>query len=152
MDIQLKPIAFVISPRVTTEDDNWGSVESALVLDESLPDESLDGIEAFSHLEIIFHFHQVNKERIVAGSRHPRENRGWPKCGILAQRGSVRPNLLGSTIVQLIRRENRKLIVKGLDAVNGTPVVDIKPVLKEFLPKEPIEQPSWSTEIMKNYW
>jgi tRNA (Thr-GGU) A37 N-methylase len=64
----------------------------------------------------------------------------------------VRPNRLGLTVVRILRREGRSLFVEGLDAVDGTPVLDIKPVLQEFLPRGPIRQPDWSHEIMKAYW
>ncbi len=150
--MKLNPIAVVHSPRDGTEDDNWGQVESVIELDSSFKEESFDGIESFSHLEIIFFFHKVKEEKIVMDARHPRNNQEWPKCGIFAQRGNIRPNRLGSTIVRLIRRERRKLVVSGLDAISGTPIVDIKPVMKEFLPKGPIDQPVWSIELMKNYW
>ena len=84
--------------------------------------------------------------------RHPRGNRDWPEVGIFAQRNKDRPNHLGLTIVNVIKHDGRSLFVKGLDAINGTPVLDIKPVLAEFLPHEPIRQPDWSHELMKDYW
>jgi len=59
---------------------------------------------------------------------------------------------LGATIVKIIKREGSQLFVQGLDAIDGTPVLDIKPVMKEFLPREEVRQPEWATELMKNYW
>ena len=85
-------------------------------------------------------------------SRHPRENMDWPKVGLFAQRNKDRPNHIGSTIVRIIKREGRSLFVQGLDAVDGTPVLDIKPVMVEFLPREAVIQPEWSHELMKDYW
>ncbi len=117
-----------------------------------MPTLALDGIEAFSHLEIIYHFHLVPKEKAIARSRHPRGNMAWPKVGSFAQRNKSRPNLLGSTIVELVKKENRQLFVKNLDAIHGTPVLDIKPVMKEFLPKFQVHQPEWATELMRYYW
>jgi tRNA (Thr-GGU) A37 N-methylase len=72
--------------------------------------------------------------------------------GIFAQRGKGRPNRLGVTIVEVIRREGRALTVAGLDAIDGSPVLDIKPVMAEFLPRTPVRQPEWSRELMRNYW
>ncbi len=118
----------------------------------SLPEESLDGIETFSHAEIVFTFDQVADEKEFSLSRHPRGNKDWPKVGIFAQRNKDRPNHLGLTIVSIVKREGRSLLVKGLDAVNNTPVLDIKPVFAEFLPRETIRQPEWSHELMKDYW
>ncbi len=152
MLMQLKPIGYIKSPRKTPEDDNWGKVVSLITLEDNMPQESLDGIELFSHADIIFYFHLVKAEKIEHGSRHPRNDVTLPKMGIFAQRGKNRPNQLGVTTVKIIKREGNTLYVSGLDAVDGTPVIDIKPVMKEFLPRESVEQPSWVSEIMRNYW
>lgn len=151
-ETKLTPIARVHNTRLTTKDDDWGGLVSEIVLDPSLPQESLDGLDAFSHAEILFHFHLVEESEIISGARHPRENPDWPKVGIFAQRGRLRPNRLGLTVVRILRREGRSLFVEGLDAVNGTPVLDIKPVMDEFLPRGPVRQPDWSHEVMKDYW
>jgi tRNA (adenine37-N6)-methyltransferase len=151
-EIVVRPVAWVRNTRLTTEDDTWGGLVSEIVLDPSLPMESLDGLDEFSHAEIIFCFHLVDGSDIVYGARHPRENPDWPKIGIFAQRGRVRPNRLGLTVVRLLRMEGRSLFVEGLDAVDGTPVLDIKPVMAEFLPSGPIRQPDWSHKLLKDYW
>lgn len=150
--IELKPIGYVKNSRSEVEDDDWGDVVSVIGLEESLPEESLLGIEEFSHVEIIYYFHLVHDTKIETGARHPRNNPGWPKVGILSQRGKNRPNRLGATIVRILKRDGRNLQVLGLDAINGTPILDIKPVMREFLPREKIHQPEWATELMKNYW
>jgi tRNA-Thr(GGU) m(6)t(6)A37 methyltransferase TsaA len=149
-DILIKPIGFVTNNRIEPIDDNWSSVESVIELADDLPDECFDGIEEFSHLEIIYHFDKSTKTFI--GSEHPRENKDYPKVGIFAQRKKDRPNHIGATIVNLIRRDCRKLIVKNLDAINGTPIIDIKPVFNEYLPKGDVKQPKWTNDLMKNYW
>lgn len=150
--ISLSPIAAVKNNRIEVEDDNWGEVISVIELDASIPDEALSEIESFSHVEVIYYFHQVPDSKIETGARHPRNNAGWPKVGILSQRGKNRPNRLGTTMVKVLRREGRHLHVQGLDAIDGTPVLDIKPVMREFLPREEVRQPEWATELMKNYW
>ena len=109
-------------------------------------------MEEFSHAEVIYYFHRVEEQKIVTGARHPRNNPDWPKVGILAQRGKNRPNRLGLARVKIVRKEGRTLYVEGLDAIDGTPVIDIKPVMKEFIPREEVRQPEWSRELMKNYW
>lgn len=149
---QLAPIAFVKNNRAQIVDDNWGGEVSVIELDPSLPEEALFGLEGFSHAEIFFLFHLVPGEKIESGARHPRNNRDWPRVGILSQRGKNRPNRLGATIVKVLKRDGRKLHVQGLDAVDGTPILDIKPVMREFLPREEVHQPEWATELMKNYW
>lgn len=150
--IELSPIGWVRNSRKEIEDDNWGDVMSIIELDSSLPEDALFEIESFSHVEVIYYFHLVEENKIEKGSRHPRNNKEWPRVGILSQRGKNRPNRLGATIVKVLKREGRQLHVQGLDAVDGTPILDIKPVIKEFLPREEVRQPEWATELMKNYW
>jgi tRNA-Thr(GGU) m(6)t(6)A37 methyltransferase TsaA len=150
--ITLEPIGHVRSHRTDLRDDDWGDVTARIELSDDLPTDSLDGLEAFSHAEVIFHFDRVPEDKIERGARHPRENTAWPKVGIFAQRGKNRPNRLGSTIVRIVRRSERVLEVLGLDAIEGTPVLDIKPVMQEFLPREAVRQPAWSHELMKSYW
>lgn len=150
--IHIKPIAVVKSTRKEIEDDNWGDVTSIIELAERFSEEALAEIETFSHAEIIYYFHLVDENKIETGSRHPRNNKNLPKVGIFAQRGKNRPNKIGSTMVKILKREGKQLYVQGLDAIDGTPILDIKPVMQEFLPRENIRQPAWATELMKNYW
>ena len=150
MEIIVKPIGYVRNARKEVEDDNWGEVVSEIVIE--IGEESLQGLEDFSHAEVIFYFDQVDENKIVTGARHPRNNTEWPKVGILAQRGKNRPNRIGLTTVSILRHEKNVLFVSGLDAVDGTPILDIKPVIQEFQPRGKIRQPAWAVELMKNYW
>ena len=152
MQISIVPIAKVNNNRKAIEDDNWGSVISTIELSENMSESCLEGINEFSHLEIIFFFDKVADDNIQFEARHPRNNKEYPKVGIFAQRGKNRPNKLGVTIVELLERKNKKLIVKGLDAIDGTPIIDIKPVMKEFMPKGEVKQPNWSICLMDRYW
>jgi tRNA-Thr(GGU) m(6)t(6)A37 methyltransferase TsaA len=150
--IVLQPIGIVRNSRHLVEDDQWGGIVSEIEVTEPFGPEGLTGIEEFSHAEVIFYFHQVEEQKIVTGARHPRNNPAWPPVGIWAQRGKNRPNRLGLTVVKILQREGKRLTVEGLDAIDGTPVVDIKPVMREFLPQEAIRQPAWATELMTQYW
>jgi tRNA-Thr(GGU) m(6)t(6)A37 methyltransferase TsaA len=150
--ITLSPIGIVKNTRRIIEDDHWGGIVSVIELDSSFTEEALLQIEEFSHIEIIYYFHLVEDSKIETSARHPRNNKDWPKAGIFAQRGKNRPNRLGATIAKIIKREGIQLFVQGLDAIDGTPVLDIKPVMKEFLPREEVSQPEWATDLMKNYW
>ncbi|MEK4246549.1 SAM-dependent methyltransferase [Psychrobacillus sp. FSL K6-2684] len=145
-------IGTVHNTRKTPEDDYWGQVVSEIRLNNDWDVTSLDGIDAFSHAEIIFLFHLVSDDKIQYTARHPRNNTDYPKVGIFAQRGKNRPNKIGLTTVELIKREGLSIFVKGLDAIDGTPVLDIKPVMNEFLPKGEVKQPNWSADLMSNYW
>lgn len=152
MKVEIRSIATVYNTRIDIIDDFWGDIISVIKLDDDIPEDALEGIDSFSHAEIIFIFDKTLSAKPVLGSEHPRENKAWPKVGIFAQRKKNRPNFIGTTICEIIRRDGKSLYVKKLDAIDGTPVVDIKPVMKEFLPQSTIEQPAWSNELMKDYW
>lgn len=146
----INPIGFVKNIRTGKSDKNWGTIHSTIELTNDFSSDALNGIESFSHLEILFSFHK--SEKIVSGSEHPRGDNKYPKVGIFAQRKKDRPNHIGATIVNLIRKEEKSLIVSNLDAINGTPIIDIKPVFQEYMPKGAIKQPDWAKELMKEYW
>jgi len=148
----MSPVGYVRAARSTPVDDFWGGTTAMIELADGFEEDSLAGLESFSHAEILYVFHQVRLEKIVTGARYPRNNTAWPKVGIFAQRGKNRPNRIGTTLVPVLRREGRRLYVADLDAIDGTPVLDIKPVLREFLPRSEVRQPDWATELMRDYW
>ncbi|NUM53569.1 MAG: SAM-dependent methyltransferase [Candidatus Hydrogenedentes bacterium] len=152
MNFTVRTIGMVYNSRKDVVDDGWAMIPSQIRLNDELPDESLNGIEEFSHIEIVYIFHKALESNPVLGAEHPRENANWPKVGIYAQRKKARPNFIGCTIAKLIRREGRNLFVERLDAIDGTPVLDIKPVMREFLPDGEVRQPQWAEELMRNYW
>ena len=151
MDIILKPIATVKNSRTTPIDDNWTAIISEIELVPGMPDEMFNSIEDFSHLEIIYYFDKVGDADIVFSGR-PRGNPAYPLAGILAQRKKDRPNKIGLCTVELVEHNNRTIKVRNLDAIDGTAVLDIKPVFKEFQAKGEIKQPAWVSDLMKNYW
>lgn len=150
--IELKPIGYVDAVRPHAEDDFWGGEQSWITLVESFGADALLGLSDFSHVEILYFFHEVADAKIITGARHPRNNPLWPAVGIFAQRGKNRPNRLGSTICRLLRVEGTRILVAELDAIDKTPVLDIKPVMSNFLPRETVRQPAWSHELMRQYW
>jgi tRNA-Thr(GGU) m(6)t(6)A37 methyltransferase TsaA len=151
MNIHSTPIGTVRNARLTPIDDNWEAIISEIELAEHIPTEAFYHIADFSHLEIIYYFNQVlTIDMLFAG--HPRGNLNYPKVGIFAQRKRDRPNAIGLCTVELLAHQGRIIQVKYLDAINGTPVLDIKPVFKEFQPKGKIIQPDWVNDLMKNYW
>lgn len=151
-EIVMRPIGFVRAARDEAEDDFWGGSTSSIELVPGLDAESLAGLDAFSHAEILFVLDRVPPEKIVTAARHPRNRADWPRVGIFAQRAKGRPNRIGSTIVRVVRVEGTRLIVAELDAIDGSPVLDIKPVLREFLPRDEVRQPPWAAELMADYW
>ncbi len=118
-----------------------------------LGDDAAAGLRAFSHLEVVYVFDRVDPAGVDRGSRHPRGNTEWPAVGILAQRAKNRPNRIGVTVCELMAvRPGGILEVRGLDAIDGTPVLDIKPYMTEFGPRGDVIQPGWSRELMAGYW
>jgi tRNA-Thr(GGU) m(6)t(6)A37 methyltransferase TsaA len=152
MQISVEPVGFVSGTRVEATDDRWGGSIATITLVPDLGEDALTGIEEFSHVEVLFHFHRVSPDAVVTGARHPRNNPAWPSIGIFAQRGKNRPNRVGSTICRVVQVCGRQLRVAELDAIEGTPILDIKPVFTEFLPREAVTQPAWSSELMDAYW
>jgi tRNA-Thr(GGU) m(6)t(6)A37 methyltransferase TsaA len=151
--VTLTPIGIVRSPIVKPVDDIWGGVKCRIELDPSrFSPDCLVGLEEYSHVEILFLLNQLPEAGVVKGSRHPRGRTDWPKVGIFAQRAKNRPNRLGVTTCRLESVEGLSIVVEGLDAIDGTPVLDIKPHLREFGPKGPVRQPAWATELMAGYW
>lgn len=146
------PVAYVAGSRVAAEDDFWGGATAVIELTDVFPEEALLGLTDFSHVEVLFLFHQVAEEKIVTAARHPRNNPDWPVVGIFVQRAKSRPNRLGSTICRIISVSGRRLTVAELDAIDGTPVIDLKPVMTEFLPRQQVSQAKWAQELMQDYW
>jgi tRNA (adenine37-N6)-methyltransferase len=150
-----QPIGQVCCAITEPTDDHWGDVVSSIELDGAvLPFEATAGLTEFSHIEVLFFCHLADPAQVTSGARHPRGNPAWPAVGILAQRGRDRPNHIAVTICQLLTVDHSAglLTVRGLDAVDGTPVLDIKPWLAEFAPRGPVRQPTWSHELMAHYW
>ena len=153
MTFTLTPVGHVRHSRSAAVDDNWDAESARIVLNPALfTAEALAGLAEFSHVEVIFLFDQVPIETIETGARHPRGREDWPLVGIFAQRGKNRPNRIGLTACRVIAVDGLTVIVSGLDAIDGTPVIDIKPVMREFLPRGDIRQPAWVSELIANYW
>jgi tRNA (adenine37-N6)-methyltransferase len=152
LDLPMRPVAVVHSTRTEAIDDDWDSETTTIELTEAYGPEALLGLEAFSHLEVVYLFHLVDPALPVRLSRHPRGNESWPLTGIFAQRAKDRPNRIGVSSCELLAVEGTTLTVRGLDAIDGTPVLDIKPYLTEFAPRSPIRQPAWSRELMAGYF
>lgn len=150
--MELAPIGHVRSPRVDPADtDHWGDVVARIELVRGLGDETLAGLEDFSYVEVLFWFHEVTPHSSYRGLRRPRGRADLPAVGIFAARGPNRPNRLGVTICPLLEVGENWLSVRGLDAIDETPVVDLKPVMSELLPAD-VRQPDWTRELMRKYF
>lgn len=151
--IEMEPIGIVRGGRAEATDDDWGASRAEIALDPArFAPEALAGLDGFSHAEVLFVFDKVAPQEIEFGARHPRGRKDWPKVGIFAQRGKNRPNRIGLCTCRIVRVDGLVLEVEGLDAIDGTPVLDIKPAMKGFQPRETLREPAWAGEIMKDYW
>jgi tRNA-Thr(GGU) m(6)t(6)A37 methyltransferase TsaA len=152
MSFTLEAIGHVIGGRGEATDDDWASERAVIRLDDGrFTTDALLGLDTFSHLEVVFVFSRAPEDRIEYGARRPRNNPEWPRVGVFAQRGKNRPNRLGVSRCGLVRVAGLDVHVAGLDAIDGTPVLDIKPYLAEFGPRGDVRQPGWSTELMARY-
>ncbi|MFC1437031.1 SAM-dependent methyltransferase [Streptacidiphilus sp. N1-10] len=153
MTLSITPIGTVVGGRDEAFDDHWGTVTAAIELDsDQFSPEALAGLADFSHLEVVYHFHLVPEEKVETGARHPRNRQDWPLVGIFAQRGKNRPNRIGVSRCRLLEVSGLTVRVAELDAIDGTPVLDIKPYMSEFGPRGEIVQPLWSKELMGEYY
>ncbi len=92
-------------------------------------------------------------DRVLNAAGHPRGNPAWPRVGIFAQRKKDRPNKLAVSVCELVEVDGLGLKVKALDAIDGTPVLDIKPYVREFEPDPAsVRQPRWMSELMRGYF
>ena len=148
---EINAVGTVRSSRIAPEDDSWDEETSRIEMIEPFDKRSLMGLAEFSHCIVVYVFDKAAWDESKM-SRHPRGNKDWPEVGIFAQRAKDRPNRLGVTVCQVLGVQGSTIHLRGLDAIDGTPVVDIKPWMVEFGPRGEVVQPSWSSELMKDYW
>lgn len=153
MGIVLEPVGHVVSSRREVVDDDWDAETATITLDaDRFGPEALLGLDSFSHVEVVYHFDRVPPEKVQVGARHPRNDTNLPLTGIFAQRGKNRPNRIGVTVARVLAVDGLSVRVAGLDAVDGTPVLDLKPFIQEFAPRGEVRQPQWATDLMRDYW
>jgi tRNA-Thr(GGU) m(6)t(6)A37 methyltransferase TsaA len=153
MEILLHPIGYVRGGRSAPIDDDWDTETCTIELDPARFEPSaLRGLDECSHVEVVYHFHLVDEAYVVSGARRPRGRADWPEVGIFAQRGRVRPNRIGVSVCRVLDVTGLGVRVRGLDAIDATPVLDLKPYFTGFAPRGEVVEPAWATEIMAQYW
>ena len=148
--IVMTPIGFVSNDVSVKKDAAWGKDVSRIVLDQIYVP-GLRGIEYFSHAIILFHLDQAAYvvERHV--QRRPQNRDDMPVVGIFAQRCKDRPNRIGMTSVEIVSVDDDAFVVRGLDAIDGTPVLDIKPYFPAY-DKRDAHVPEWVDRLMEHYF
>jgi tRNA (adenine37-N6)-methyltransferase len=150
---QVEPVAQVIGGRIEPTDDYWGGTRSIIRIDSTrFGPEATAGLDTFSHLEIVFRFHLTDPADLNLGARRPRNHPDWPPVGIFGHRNMRRLNWLGVSRCRLLSVDGLDLHVEDLDAVDGTPVLDIKPWFIEMGPRGDVHQPPWTSEMLGRYY
>ena len=145
-EIILKPIGFVKTTAIGDEVRDKTRT-SQLVMSKELTT-ALYGVDGFSHLFVLFWLHKTSAKQRKLLKVHPRHREDLPLLGIFATRTMTRPNPVGLTLVELVKVENNVLTVRGLDAFNGTPILDIKP-FDSWDTAETAKVPEWWTKLKK---
>ena len=152
-EITVRPIGRVRSQRSSAEDDHWDSVATSIELDaEAVEPTATLGLETFSHIEVVYVFHLVDEANVCRGGPPP------PRTGRLAAHRDPGPASQGPP--EPDRRDDLPLDavdgltvrVTGLDVIDGTPVLDIKPAMSGFAPRGEMREPEWAKELMEGYW
>jgi tRNA-Thr(GGU) m(6)t(6)A37 methyltransferase TsaA len=151
IELQLKPVGFISSPVTEQTDENWGGVISRICLQPEYIG-ALSGLEDFSHAMIITYLHQAKYEKEKHLQRRPRGLESMPKVGIFSQRAKDRPNAIGVTTVKIITVGSDFIEVQGLDAINGTPVLDVKPYYPQYDKIDSPKTPEWVGRLMEKYF
>jgi len=148
--IFMQPVGYVQNQVHDKKDDAWGGDLSTIILENEYHT-GLKGLEGFSHAMVIFYLDQAKYERETHLQRRPRDRDDMPMVGIFSQRTKDRPNNIGVTTVQIVSVDDKSLTVKGLDAIDGTPVLDIKPYYPVFDKRE-AHVPEWVDRLMEHYF
>ena len=142
-EIILKPIGFVKNSVKQPRFGNFANEVSEVIVDEKFA-EALKGIDYYSHVIIVYWMDRV-KDYVI--QHQPQGNPNVPIVGIFACRCPQRPNPIAITTVKLIGREGNKIKVKGLDTLDGTPVIDIKPYWPQYDKVEDCKIPDWVNKL-----
>lgn len=140
----LKPIGMVRNKVKQPIRHGWGEIVSEIIVDSDLT-EALDNLDEFSHLIVLYWMHQLPAGRQLPHKVHPMGKPELPLVGRFATRSPSRPNPVGQATVKLLERHDNILKVKGLDAIDGTPVIDIKPYLPGYDSADGAKVPLWMT-------
>jgi tRNA (Thr-GGU) A37 N-methylase len=152
MAFEVRAVAVVRSSRSELLDDHWDRETTTIELLDDVDSDALLGLSDFSHVEVICMANRASDVPPGPWARHPRGNSQWPQVGVFAQRNKDRPNRLLVSVARIVSLHERSLMVEGLDAVDGTPVVDIKPVFAWGGPRGTLRVPKWANEIGEQYF
>jgi tRNA-Thr(GGU) m(6)t(6)A37 methyltransferase TsaA len=142
----IDPVGMVRSPVKEPIHSGWEEIISEIELRPEMT-EAADGLDEYSHITVLFWIHKVPQERRAQLKIRPRDREDMPLIGVFATRTQLRPNPIGMTTVRLLRRRKNLLRVQGLDAIDGTPVLDIKPHIPPYDSPEEVRLPEWTMRM-----
>ncbi|MGL5647776.1 MAG: tRNA (N6-threonylcarbamoyladenosine(37)-N6)-methyltransferase TrmO [Clostridium sp.] len=151
MQINLTPIGYVSNDVQNRKDKSWGDDISKISLEKQYVG-GLTGLSDFSHAIIIYYLDKAKFDKDKHIQRKPQNRDDMPLVGIFSQRGKDRPNQIGMTSVKIISTSDDVLIIQGLDAIDGTPILDIKPYYPVYDCKVGAIVPEWVNRLMKHYF
>ena len=134
----------------TSTGQRWREAISEIIFGEDYR-ECLDGIEGFSHIMVIYWSHKAGEEACSVKKVHPAGKKDYPLVGVFCTRSPARPNPVCVTIVELLERKSKVLLVKGLDAIDGSPVIDIKPHLPPYDAPADMKLPDWMQSLIEQF-
>lgn len=149
-NIVMEPIGYVKNNVENRKDVSWGEDVSSIMLNEEYRG-GLKGLEEFTHATIIYYLDKAEFDRDKHLQRRPQNREDMPLVGIFSQRGKDRPNQIGMTSVQIVSASENCLMVKGLDAIDGTPILDVKPYYPVYDQKN-AKVPEWVERLMEHYF
>ncbi len=142
MDMKTQAIGIVRNNVKESKDDDWTTVVSEIVINKKY-EQALDQIDGFSHILVIYWMNRVTPGKRLKLKVHPKRRKDLPLVGVFATRSPARPNPIGLTTVQVLERSGNVLKVTGLDAIDGTPVLDIKPYIPGYDSPTRAKTPAW---------
>lgn len=151
MDLEVGVIGYVENDIDKQSDENWGNVISKIKLIDDYVG-GLSGLEDFSHAMILTYLHEAQFVKEKHLKRRPRNLKNMPLLGIFSQRAKDRPNPIGLTTVKIVKVLEDSLLVEGLDAINNTPIIDIKPYYPQYDKKDKALVPEWVNRLMESYF
>lgn len=146
----MRPVGVVRAEATEPVDRRWGDSLAVIELDDAVPGEALTGLDAFSHVEVVFYADRASAA--PPWVRRPRDNPSWPEVGVFANRAKDRPNRILTSVVEVVAVGPRSLTVRGLDAIDGTPVLDLKPWHAWSGARGAVRAPEWSAELGEEYF
>ncbi|MFJ4769360.1 SAM-dependent methyltransferase [Streptomyces uncialis] len=149
---EFTPVATVVGGHTEVADDYQGGVEALIRLRDDFPAETLQGLTEFSHLVVTWHFHRAGPDAVALHVRSPRGNPAWPATGTFVHRNHRRPNQLATSFPRILGVDGRDIHVTDLDAVDGTPVLDLAPWFPAMGPRGDVCVPAWVDAMLPDYW